>query len=131
MRKLLLLFVLFLAANSVHAEENKGDWIADAKTGCKAWNPVPAQDESITLQKRQTRRQRVVLRSKTEPVPAYENRQTDVSQNCSVEKRSDVNRSYKRREKTGRQPSKKERFACPARRRRHTKMPTGPKLARS
>lgn len=47
MRKLFLLFVLFLAANSVHAEENKGDWIADAKTGCKAWNPVPAPDESI------------------------------------------------------------------------------------
>jgi hypothetical protein len=33
----------------VHAEDSKsaapqGDWIADAKTGCKVWNPAPAQD---------------------------------------------------------------------------------------
>ncbi|CAK8720301.1 MAG: MORN repeat-containing protein [Candidatus Electronema aureum] len=48
MRKLFLISILLLASTSVHAEENKGDWIADAKTGCKVWNPVPASDESIT-----------------------------------------------------------------------------------
>jgi len=48
MRKLFLVSVLLLASTSAHAEENKGDWIADAKTGCKVWNPVPASDESIT-----------------------------------------------------------------------------------
>lgn len=47
MRKLFLISILLLASTSSHAEENKGDWIADAKTGCKVWNPVPASDESI------------------------------------------------------------------------------------
>lgn len=46
MRKLFLISILLLASTSAHAEENKGDWIADAKTGCKVWNPVPASDES-------------------------------------------------------------------------------------
>uniref|UniRef100_UPI0040563CA8 MORN repeat-containing protein n=1 Tax=Candidatus Electronema sp. TaxID=2698783 RepID=UPI0040563CA8 len=48
MRKLFLISILFLSSTSAHAEENKGDWITDAKTGCKVWNPVPASDESIT-----------------------------------------------------------------------------------
>jgi len=36
---------LCLAASSAHAE---GDWIADAKSGCKVWRPFSVPNQSIT-----------------------------------------------------------------------------------
>ncbi len=52
MKKIIFASFLCVVAASAHAEDSKskvpqGDWIADAKTGCKVWNPAPAQDESI------------------------------------------------------------------------------------
>jgi hypothetical protein len=48
-------FVLFFGAFAIaaHAEDSKnvvaeGDWIADAKTGCKVWNPSSLPNPSIT-----------------------------------------------------------------------------------
>jgi hypothetical protein len=43
---------LWLLAVSAHSEDSKntvlqGNWIAATETGCKVWNPAPAQGESI------------------------------------------------------------------------------------
>lgn len=53
MKYMMTAFLFFLSAAFSHAEDSgniiaQGGWIADAKTGCKVWNPAPAPDESIT-----------------------------------------------------------------------------------
>ena len=52
MKRIFFVFLISLVAASAYAEDSKnatpqGNWIADVKTGCKVWNPAPAQDESI------------------------------------------------------------------------------------
>jgi hypothetical protein len=54
MKKIFSVFCFYclIASISVHAEANKntiakGDWIADAKTGCTVWNPVPQPEDAI------------------------------------------------------------------------------------
>ncbi|WP_417911949.1 MORN repeat-containing protein, partial [Candidatus Electronema sp. TJ] len=53
MKYMMTAFLFCLSSAFAHAEDSgntsaQGGWIADAKTGCKVWNPVPASDESIT-----------------------------------------------------------------------------------
>ena len=49
MRLILCLLALCLGASvAAHAQEAPPGWIADPRTGCRAWNNYPQEDERIT-----------------------------------------------------------------------------------
>lgn len=47
MRMTMLLVALALSAGAAHAQNLPSTWLADARTGCKVWDPAPEPDEAV------------------------------------------------------------------------------------
>jgi MORN repeat protein len=46
--KLLLVLALWLGCSAAGAQSQAGDFVADAKSGCKVWNPHPQSNETVS-----------------------------------------------------------------------------------
>ncbi len=48
MRRVLILMMLMAAASASAQQRKPAGWIADPQSGCRAWNPVPGDDDRIS-----------------------------------------------------------------------------------
>ncbi len=46
-RKVLFASALRLSCSAAHAQPQAGDFVVDAKSGCKVWNPHPQSNETV------------------------------------------------------------------------------------